>query len=372
MPPMLPNTPPKPVEWPKQVGGRSVSEWIGDLKSTDPTVRDFALRIIPQFGPEGRKLSSKQIIALIDDPDPGIRINAILLFTSIGFDNKDDAKLYAEALRAAITKTAAGSMIRLHAARALSIMGPEGHPALGALLLIAEDPAWETRQAVAAAIGRVGVGVYEEKPANAPPAPMGTPPKPPAIKRVASKQAMDKLVLTMIKDASANVRMEALQALLVLGPPVTNDAASYIAAVKPYLQPLSDRLKAEKDRGVLAYLYLVTIMFDDRTYDQNVAKIAALAASVSEPAVRVHALNALAVIGAKAKPALPEIRQCLKAQEYAVVVAAVMTIVAMQEEGKYAIPELNELKAATKEQSIKQLVDEAVKTLNSIKEQPKK
>src|SRR5690349_3530314 len=162
-------------------------------------------------------------------------------------------------MAAAIGRTQPGSMIRLHAARTLAGIGPEAYDAIAAVGGIANDPSWETRQAVAAALGRLGAPLYDDKPP--PPGPYKVQP----LKRPASTAAMDKLVLVLLKDQSAAVRMEAMQSMIVLGPPHTDNPAAYPKLVAPYLEEINRRLKTEKDHGVKIWLYLVQMMYDGGT-----------------------------------------------------------------------------------------------------------
>jgi hypothetical protein len=358
---------PKKDQWPKSVNGRSLGEWMADFKSPDPTVRDAAIKVMPLFGPEARKVAPKELIRLIDDPDPGVRINAILIFGALGTDNKDELRAGAKAMAAAINKTANGSMIRLHAARTLAAMGPDGHDAIPAVIGIANDLSWETRQAVAAALGRLGAGIFEEKPQ-----PPGAPYKPPTAKRQPSKTAMDKLVYALLKDDSAAVRMEAMQSMIVLGPPYTTNPALYPKLVAPYLEEINQRLKLEKDDTVKIWLYVVQMMYDDRTVegkDGNMVKIAGYL-SAKEDALKVQALGALAILGPRAKPVVIDITQCVKDPESSVVIAALTTLVTMGSAAKFALGDLQKQLVITKDKDLKKTFEEAIKIIKEGRAEP--
>jgi len=345
---VTPPKPPEPIKWPTEVSGRKLSEWINDLshlKNPDPSLRDAAVKTIPMFGPDGRKQGLKALCDVIRaDPDTGVRVNAILVVGGMGFETKEEMRQATFAIAEVLGLTVSGSMIRLHATRTLASFGPEASsPAvMAAVIAMADDRAWETRQGVAAALGRLGATLYEDKPS--------APGKPLAVKRHASKAAMDKLVFTMLKDPSAVVRMEVAQSLLVLGPPSGgNDPKAYVTEVKPYLDALLFRLKDAKDKGetdngVRIWLLVIQMMYDDRTIDTNIQKIAYYINAV-EVAVRIHALNALALLGPRAQLASSEIRGAIFQKEPTVVVAAAECLVAMGFDGKYALPDLERLKA---------------------------
>jgi HEAT repeat protein len=348
---------PEKPKWPATVNGRSLGEWLNDFKSTDPSVRDYALKVIPLFGPDARKTASKEIINLIlKDPDPGIKINAMLILGTVGCETKEEMRAAARAMATAIENTRPGSMIRLHAARMLAALGPDGHEAIGAVNSIANDPSWETRQAVAAALGRLGAPVYDDKP------PLPGSSAPPAMKRPPNKAAMDKLVFALLKDDSSAVRLEAMQSMIVLGPPHTKDPAEYPKVIARYLEEIALRQKLEKDHTVKIWLYLVEMMYDDRAIEGNIHKIAEYLNS-DDNNQRLQALNALAVVGPLARPALGEIIDCLKHPdpERDVPVAAIYTLLAMREAARYALDDLVKLEETTKDEDLKRLFGEAIK-----------
>jgi HEAT repeat protein len=359
--------PPKKGEWPKSVNGRSLGEWMADFKSPDPAVRDAAIKVMPLFGPEARKLAPKELIRLINDPDPGVLINAILILGAVGTDNKDELRAAAKAMAGAIAKAGPGSMIRLHAARTLAALGTDGHEAIAAVVGIANDPSWETRQAVAAALGRLGAPIYDDKP----PAP-GAPYKLPAIKRPPNMTAMHRLVFDLLKDECAAVRMEAMQSMIVLGPPYTANPAAYPKLVAPYLAEINQRLRLEKDDTVKIWLYVAQMMYDDRTVDGkdgNMRRIAEYLAA-REDALKVQALGALAVLGPRAKPVLAEITQCVRDPEPTVVYAALTTLVTMGSAAKFALGDLQKQQAAVKDKDLKQLFETAIKIIKDGKNEP--
>jgi HEAT repeat protein len=331
------------IKWPTKVLGRSLADWIADFKSKDPTVRDAAVKVVPLFGPEGRKAAMKGLLDLLYDHDPGVRINTMLILGSIGFDNKDDLHTAAARMAETIRQTVPGSMLRLHAARTLANMGPQAYTTtvMSAINSIVNDPSWETRQAAAAALGRLGAALYEEDKSKKPPATK--------LKRPASTSAMSKLMHSLLKDDSSAVRMEALQSLIVLGPPHVTKSTDYGNVIKPYLAILTSRLKEEKDPGAQIWLRVVTMMYDDRAIATNVKEIAK-SIIATDPNLRVQALNALAVVGPKAKPVVEEIASALgQLENPPVVVAAVSCLLTMGDAGKSAIPELEKWAAATRD-----------------------
>jgi HEAT repeat protein len=360
----------KPPEWPKQISGKSLGEWMAEFKSPDPTARDTAVRIIPGFGPDGRKAATKDLIKLIDDPDPGVRINAMLTLGQMGYETKEDMRTIAAAIGAQMRKTVPGSMIRLHGCRTLASMGPEAIGTMGDVVSIIDDPAWETRLAICTTLSRIGGALYDDKPP--PKTAAGTPPPPPVVKRQASRAAMDKLIYRMLKDPASGVRMEATQALITLGPPHADTPAAYITLIKPYLDEITSRLKLEKNADVKVWLYLVQSMYDDRTMDANIKIVAGQVADAQEISTRVQALNALGVLGPRAKAVGGDIAAALRQTDADVIAAAIGALAMMGAEAKYYVADLERFIKETKDESLKKLAEGAVKEIRAAKDEPKK
>jgi hypothetical protein len=371
-PPVQPGfNPPAPPAWPQKIGDRDIKQWVADLNDPDPTIQEIAAKTLPQFGPDARRHALRPLIAKVSDSDPGVRVNAILAVGAIGVEDKEDVKLLVKQLRGCIDRTVAGSVIRIQAARALGAIGPDAHEAIPDLARLATDTAWETRGAAAEALGRVGQPVYDDKPG---------PDGQPVVKRPASKVAMDKLATVMLKDASATVRLEAVHALLMLGPPYTPNPDDYARVIQPYADAVAGRLRpykagdkdaGEKDEAVRVWLKLLGIMYDDRQYSAFLSQIGQ-ATGDRNPVVRVHALRALAVLGPGAKPAFGQVRDALKDADPQIVAAAIGTAAAMREAGRPLIPDLELIRQSSKYDDLKKLAEAAIESLKPGKVEPPK
>ena len=190
---------PREFEWPTQIGNKGLNDWLKDAtENPDPAIRDGALKTLPAFGPKARKECSKRLLQrMTAEPDPGVRLTVINIAATIGLEDVD--------LPDAITRLANvvdlardGSLSRIRAIETLAMFGPKAERAVGKLIGHAcEDPAYETRRMIAQCLAYVG---YNEKTG-------------PNVK------ALNRLAATLAKDQCAAVRMEALQALVALGPP---------------------------------------------------------------------------------------------------------------------------------------------------------
>jgi HEAT repeat protein len=353
-----PLVPAKPPEWPREIGGRPIDKWAADLSDADPAVREQAAKTLPYFGPQAARAFNKPLVALINDPDPGIRVNAIIALADIGFDSRDDMQRTAQALRQSIRDTAPGSRVRLFATRCLGAIGPEAVAAVEALAQqVARDPAWETRDAAAQALGRVGAPVYE----RGPDAQF-------VVKRPANAQARTRLT-DMLKDPCKAVRLEAASALIHLGAiPFTNpdqyvrDTQPYVTAVQARLAPGTDKNPGERDPSVRLWLNTLLLMYDDR---QEAAALREMTAAVTstDPALRLQGLTAMTVLGSKAAPSLLEVRAALHASEPAVAKAAVVCLIGLGPEARKAVGDLQQVAAATTDAELKQMATEAARRL---------
>lgn len=323
--------------------------WLAELKdSRDPSLRDAAVKVIPMFGPEARRPALEPLLAALNrERDPGVRMNVINLLGVIGAENAEQAKRISNALALALARTAPGAPSRLNLVRALATYGPDASSALPEVLSIITDPAWETRRAAAFALGRLGLPSDAKSGPNA--------------------RAMQALVNTLLKDDSAAVRLEAVQSLILLGPPAYKDPSEYPALIKPYLTPVMDRQKVEKDKAVQIWLQVLVMRYDGtQLTDQNILKLAESISS-TDPAARYHALTALGMLGPQAKPAVPQIAAALAFDEPDLVIAALATLATLGEHANQALPELHRFKGLVKDEGLKQVVDETIDVVSGKK-----
>ncbi|MGL6076006.1 MAG: HEAT repeat domain-containing protein [Fimbriiglobus sp.] len=373
-PPAMPATPPsivpkdpRKIEWPREINGKTIDQYLNEFKSSDPTVRQYAVAAIPGFGPmAARKYAVKPLLTLIADTDPGIRANAILTLGTIGVDNPTDATEVINKLAAQLGNTMRGSPGRLHIVRTLGTFGTDAYTAIPKILETTDDPSWETRSAIADALGKIGSPVYEQKQTIV----NNVPRTEQVLKREASKSAMSRLSVTYLRDVSASVRMEACQALIALGPPHSADPAQYLTNAKPFIDSIVSRLGAEKDDTVKIWLNLLYMMYDERAFD---ATMKLLINEVKGPDLgrKVHAMNALAILGPASRPALGAISDCMHHDEPTVKMTAINSILAMGDEAKAAIPDFERLMNETKDKELKEYVGEILKGLRKIKLPPK-
>jgi HEAT repeat protein len=348
-PPAVPPPAPMKPTFPKEIGGKDLAGWLKELKDNpDPAIREAAARIIPAFGPDARRPALKPLVAAVNrEQDPSVWVAVIEIIGNLGPDSAEEEKEIAGALGVAMTRTLAGSVARLRIAQALGNYGPESAAAIPSLTAVVKDTSYQTRQTVAVTLGRVAMPADPKKGPNA--------------------SALKALSGTLLTDSAAPVRLAAVQSLILLGPPAFDDPSKYPIVIKPYLDAVTAQHKVEKDKGVWIWLHVLLMRYDGGQFtDVNVKKIADFIVS-TDTGVRLNALNALAMLGEKSKPHVPEIARALTFDDPGTHLTALGTLAALGDFAKAAIPELEKYKAASKDEQMKFIAQDAIDTISGKK-----
>lgn len=190
--------------YPTQLDGKTPDEWAKIARdSPDASMREMAIRILPSFGPAGRKAGSAALLhALTLDRDAGNRLVALGVLPNIGFEDEHRA----EGLKQmAAYLTAPTSNVRYEAAMAVGNCGPamrKNIPELLGRTMLTDPTAWKVRKAAVYALGRVGAPADE--------------------KDTVDSRAIGGLILAL-RDSAYQVRQEALQSIMLIGNPSTNE-----------------------------------------------------------------------------------------------------------------------------------------------------
>lgn len=329
----VPKTP--KFEWPTQIGGKGLQDWLKDAtENPDPAIRDGALKTLPGFGPKARKECSKRLLQrMTTERDPGVRLTVFNIAATIGLEDTDIPDAIAH-LANVVDGAAPGGLSRLRAIETLAMFGPKAEKAVSKLTGEAcNDPAYETRRMIAQCLAHVG---YNEKTG-------------PNLK------ALNRLAATLAKDQSAAVRMEALQALVALGPPWSGPstgkgvpgptnwkAATFIA------ERMRERLvtKAngivEHDKQLEIWCRIVLMRFDQKELEKE-DHLDAITKNFEPPAElgpKLQALQALSLFGERAGTQVDKVVPLLSDGEQIVVTAALTTLASMGIKGRPALDAL--------------------------------
>lgn len=145
----------------KELATKSLDKLLRECKSIDPAVRDSAVRSIAHFGSDG-KTAIPILITLLADADPGIAANALAALRAVASDKELKAeKVIVPTLQKILQfGTPAG---KANAAMALGVMGANADTKPSIKILVEytlKSTSWEVRKAGAFALGSVA---YEKK-----------------------------------------------------------------------------------------------------------------------------------------------------------------------------------------------------------------
>jgi HEAT repeat protein len=138
------------------IGGKSLDRWIAEILDQDPGVREKAIRTVALFGRDARK-AVKKLITELNDTDPSLRVNAIMALGDIGM-NEDDLEKGIKGLGRLLT-TDPQAIVRFQAAVTLMKLGKDAKEAIPQLVTASRDQysSWEVRHMAVTALGTVAV-----------------------------------------------------------------------------------------------------------------------------------------------------------------------------------------------------------------------
>jgi HEAT repeat protein len=321
--------PKKPTmpEPPKEFNGENLDQWIKKLSSKDASARDAALKVIPAFG-EPAKKAVKDMVPLINDYDNTVKVSAMLILASLQLDEeamKTQRTAIISRLRGHI-ETPSG-ILRLHACMCIARFGPDAANCIPALSTALKDTtSFEIRKAAAQALGAVGMAETLDKG--------------PSIVAISA-------LTNQLGDSAIAVRVEVLQALVVLGPPIDAKVSAELQRV------LLSRLKAENEKALQIWLRVCLMRLDPSLLtEENITFISKL---LKDPKLRIAAAEALGYMGKAVKSRLFDLVEGLKSdkpEDLPFVAMCLSAIAGMGTDAKPAIPDLERL-AAHKDEFIK-------------------
>jgi HEAT repeat protein len=289
---------------PKEIEGKNLDQWIRDLQSLSPSIREKALHVLPHFGKAARK-AAPAIINEFRDSDASIRLNAINSLVAIGLGEEDDKNL-----KKAVTGLIGllgdpERTVRLQAAQALARLGSRASAAIGQLtrFTILDSSSWAVRKAAALALGMIA---RDEK----------TGPDHRALRALSSA----------LSDVDKQVRLQALMSLILLGPPVYDKENPNEAEKAMELKNLvdhrlhvvvgraNDRRADDQDRILGIWARMALMRMDNMVSKDHLGAITRML-SRPELVTRIAAAQALGTMAHDAKPAVPDLIKALGDRE---------------------------------------------------------
>jgi HEAT repeat protein len=304
-----------------KVGDKKLSQWIADLKNSDPSVREEAIRAITFFGPA----AAEAVPALLDrlhDSDASPRAKAIVALAVIKINDADRSRVVAALGDKVMADSQA--MVRYNAAVALGMMGKDIKGALPGLLHGMEDQtSWEIRRASVAAVIEAGAT------------------------RNGPEPRVTRALILSLQDRAAAVRLEAVLALGQMGRPEDG------LLLEHTLRTLKG-MANDKDKAVDVWAHLSLMSLVDKVDDADMQFLTKCVKSSEQSRVRIQAVRALGTVGTKFKTVVPQLVELLTDKDPAVAGNACIVLGGIRDPGAAAVKALTEL-------SVNKETDEEVK-----------
>jgi HEAT repeat protein len=336
------------------IGGKKFDDWLHDLKDHDPSVVENAIRTVPLYGTLARE-AAPILIAKVKtysrDLDISIKSNIAIFLGTVGGNDgdQDDA---VRALKTLLDDSE--SYVRYQAAIALGRYGPDAKAAIPSLLnKLSDYKNWEVRRACAQALGTVAL-----------PRKGGTPVENRVLTALRSRVSQD-------SEKCAQVRLEAIHSLVLLGPPASSSPAgqSTEQALKQSIEQ-SLRLAADRDRDLTVRIWAHVALMRMGKVDEK--RLAALGKLLDHKllGVRCQAARAIGSIGPEASSQIGNLKVALQDKEPTMVGWAIWALGQMGTAALSAVPAIETVAKKSDNPGLKQFAEEAIKAIQAKK--PKK
>jgi len=323
---------------PQEIGGKTLEQWIAEIKSKDPAICENAIRTIVLFGRKGAK-AAPALIDQLSHRDSSVKGNAAasLGYLSAYMTNADTERAI---VRLANRMTDGQSLVAFHAAMALYFFGNQARPVIPQLIAASKDNlTWELRRAATMALGVAG-------------APDGKFPQ--------DLHAVLALVEAS-KDHCSVVRLEAVTGLGMCGRPAAeSDKLAVLAA-------LEFRYKKDDDDSVRIWAHASYMYIDGKFSDAHLSAIASFLKS-PKMSSRAHAAKALGVIGKEAGAYASKVIDLLEDKEPIAAWTAANALPNMGKNAAEAIPVLTKLlEKKDLNESLRLAFTECLKSIQAMK-----
>ena len=376
--------PSNPENYPDSYLGRPLSEYIADISNPDPAIREFALRTLPKFGPNAKAPATHLVLlhmAKEKERDPSVRAAAFEAVGAFALFNKepglDSERDTSEAIRLLCKAVDEQRGTRLHAIQTLAKFGYRAESAVTYITsreLTETEPAYQTRQAVAATLGYIGANKD----------------------KVPSTKALHSLADTLIRDKSAAVRLAAYQSLVLLGPPLlpgskvvpdkelpidTKAMALLAKPIKNRLLPFKKEFVGsketdsptglmERDKQVEIFTRFTLMRFDRKEVnDENLKGISKYVHEGVDSGPKMQALYALGMMGELAGSQLDNMVPALEDVDPQVVVMGVSALMGLGKAAGPALPFLKKLKSRGSKKGEKKPTDYPIEYYSAMADQ---
>jgi HEAT repeat protein len=255
-----------------RVGGKSLKEWIEEIRSIDPSRRENAIRTVPML-----KGAEEAIPALIErverDNDSSPRVNAVMALGAIDFTKEEDVIHAVKALAKRLTEDTQ-SIIRFQCALVLGRFGARARPAMPELIRATKDlGSWEIRKAAVFAVTRVATDVSQ----------------------TVNPLAVDALTSRMYAsvEQSTLVRLEATMSICTIGRVSVDESKRIVTALKA--------AESDKEKALRIWARVGLCVHDNALTKKDMATLIGFLKDKDLPA-RTHAARAIGTIASVGNP----------------------------------------------------------------------
>jgi HEAT repeat protein len=300
-----------------EVAGKSFRDWQTEIHHKDPSKREAAMLNIVKFGPvkafdavddilkELERHSSKTPI------DLNVRVNGTMALSTIfKYAKEPDPKLVNRAVtvyRGFLKDPQL--LLKIRTVQGIVYLGPECREAMPEVLAMAREPlTWEARKEAMQTLGIMG---FNEK---------GAP----------SVVVMGE-VLKGLKDSSYQVRLAALHSITRLTSQAQPEQKT------PVFSRLNALLAEEDDLQVVITAHMAIMTLEKKASPKHLNPVIKLMKH-KDAMVRLEAVQAIALTGKDAKPALAGLIEAINDPEPPVAIGAINTLLTLDaEEAIYAL-----------------------------------
>jgi len=341
---------PKEISQNTELGGKNLAAWMSDLKSSDPSVREEAIRVVVYYpGPHKGDLITL-LLDRCEDRDVSLRIRAVQAFTVLDSD-KEEHKRIVRAMGSRLRNDDQED-VRFQAAFCLLRFGEEARGALDSLIYMSWNAlSFETRRTCIQCLELCG------RNAGKPPAPE------PKVTLALLKSLGEKVGEG---DRASQARREAAVALGSLGR--STDTTLHQRVMNALTAKLSD-----PDKTVVIWS-LVSLMALDNPNKPSDNYVTLLKGHLKSKDIRerVQTIRALGLIGDNNPMILPTLIELLDDKNPVIVGNSILALAGIGPPAMKAVPKLEEI-AAVKDQdpAVKAAAEMAVKIIKGIKDKDK-
>jgi HEAT repeat protein len=319
----------------QEVNGKTLNDWLVDLRSTDPSIRLKAIANIKGFGEAGQ-IATNSLMQALREKDASTRVNACITLAAIGVTDKFKEECVSRLIP--LLADMQGT-VRYQAATTLAGLGPAAAGAVPRLVTLSKDPiTWEIRAVACQALATTGTIPGKGIDARA----WG------ALLDV----LQDKDRHT--SDPCFEVKHAALKSLLYMGKPAAQADTAHESKVLESL--FGDKNAIIGTWAMLCYMRINGVS------EAHLISIAKHLRS-GNPEVRAEACRAFAIIGPEAKSQTNELIDRLEDKDITTLVWDIAAISLMKEAGALALPKLRTMSTGHADEGVRQAAKEAIKRL---------